>query len=211
MRTIVFASHKGGCGRSTLATCLAVAAEQAGESVIVFDLDPKGCTARWSARRRDRELAVHRLVAARLPAELNAAAGKKATLALIDAPVLETPAALEAVKAADLAIVPVLPSTFDVWAAEVTGRRLSLLKQKFVFGVNQCPVRESRRKRDCISALKLIGPVLDQQIGASWAFLEAAATGRGVTEITPMGIAAREMRGFWLALRPWLFGSPDSG
>ncbi|MGA9485554.1 MAG: ParA family protein, partial [Methylocella sp.] len=29
MRTIVFATRKGGCGKSTLAACLAVAAQEA--------------------------------------------------------------------------------------------------------------------------------------------------------------------------------------
>jgi chromosome partitioning protein len=43
MRTIVFATQKGGSRKSTLAACLAVAAQSAGERVFVFDLDPKKC------------------------------------------------------------------------------------------------------------------------------------------------------------------------
>ena len=52
MHTIVFATHKGGCGRSTLAISLAVAAQEAGESVAIFDLDPKSCASRWGSKRR---------------------------------------------------------------------------------------------------------------------------------------------------------------
>ncbi len=37
-RTIAFVSQKGGCGESTLAACLAVAAQEAGERVFVLDM-----------------------------------------------------------------------------------------------------------------------------------------------------------------------------
>ena len=42
MQTIVLANAKGGTGKSTLAAGLAVAASQAGETVIALDLDPQG-------------------------------------------------------------------------------------------------------------------------------------------------------------------------
>ena len=41
VRTIAFLPQKGGCGKSTLAACLTVAAQEAGERVFVLDLDPK--------------------------------------------------------------------------------------------------------------------------------------------------------------------------
>ncbi|HZM07112.1 MAG TPA: ParA family protein, partial [Methylocella sp.] len=58
MRTIVFATQKGGSSKSTLAACLAVAAQSAGERVFVFDLDPKKCLVRWGVKRNDRSLPV---------------------------------------------------------------------------------------------------------------------------------------------------------
>jgi chromosome partitioning protein len=84
MRIIVFATHKGGCGKSSLATSLAVAARDAGESVAIFDLDPKNCASRWGSKRMDRTLPVRPLASARLPRALNGASKRKVTLFLLN-------------------------------------------------------------------------------------------------------------------------------
>jgi chromosome partitioning protein len=209
MHVIVFATHKGGCGKSTLATSLAVAAQEAGESVVIFDLDPKSCATRWGAIRMDPNLPVRTAAAARLSSELRAAAKRNVTLSIIDTPALESPAALAAVKKADLTIVPTKPSAFDIWSAVMTGRRMNYLRENFVFLFNQCPKRRhSRRMRASIAALESAGPLLVPQIGISQRFLEAAAKGKGVTEIVPKGGTAREMRGLWLAIEDWLLWTP---
>ncbi|MGA7655233.1 MAG: division plane positioning ATPase MipZ [Methylocella sp.] len=53
MRTILFTTQKGACGKSTLASCRAIAAQEAGERVSVFDMDPKKSLVRWAAKRKD--------------------------------------------------------------------------------------------------------------------------------------------------------------
>jgi chromosome partitioning protein len=212
MRTIVFATHKGGCGKTTLATSLAVAARDAGESVVVFDLDPKNCASRWGSIRMDRMLPVRALEHARLSRALNSAAKRNVSLVIIDTPALESQATLAALKAADLTIVPARPSLFDILAAEVTGRRMTFMKENFLFLLNQCPPRgQSRRMRAVISALAAAGPLLAPQIGMSQRFLEAAAKGKGVTEIDRKGRAGEEMRRLWLAIKhsPYLTAGLD--
>jgi cellulose biosynthesis protein BcsQ len=48
MKTIIIANQKGGSGKSTLVTHLAVAAERAGDGpVVLTDTDPQGTTADW--------------------------------------------------------------------------------------------------------------------------------------------------------------------
>jgi len=48
MKTIVFASQKGGSGKTTLAAHLAVAAEMAGDGpCVVIDTDPQASLADW--------------------------------------------------------------------------------------------------------------------------------------------------------------------
>jgi chromosome partitioning protein len=205
MYTIVFATQKGGCGKSILAACVAVAAKQAGERVILLDMDPKGSLMRWGARRNDPELQVRAVPSTRLRATLKALARRNASLVIIDTPALESPIALAAIEVADLSIVPARPATFDIWTSEVTGRRLKLMDKEFVFLLNQCPpARQASRVQNALAALSPIGPVLRPCISAGAVFLDAASKGKGVTELDSKGKAANELRALWRAIRRML-------
>jgi chromosome partitioning protein len=52
MRKIAVVSQKGGAGKTTLALHLAVAAEQAGLTTAMLDLDPQGTAEAWAAWRK---------------------------------------------------------------------------------------------------------------------------------------------------------------
>jgi chromosome partitioning protein len=197
MRTIAFVSQKGGCGKSTLAACLAVAAQEAGERVLVLDMDPKKSVVRWGSRRNDPNLPVEAVPAVRLPAALTAFSKLNISLVIVDTPVLESPTSLAAINAADLCIVPARPATFDIWASEVTGRKLKLMGKEFIFLLNQCPPARQIAQQT-IAALEAVGSLLHPHIAARADFLEAARTGKGVTEVDPKGAAAREMRDLWM-------------
>jgi chromosome partitioning protein len=201
VRTIAFVSQKGGCGKSTLAASLAVAAKEAGERVLVLDMDPKKSIVRWGSKRNDPHLPVEAVSAARLPAALIALSKRNVSLVIVDTPHLESPRSLAAIKATNLSIVPARPATFDIWASEVTGRKLKLMHKDFVFLLNQCPpVREASRVRKSIAALEAVGFLLRPYIAARADFLEAARTGQGVTEVNPKGAAAQEIRDLWMDL-----------
>lgn len=201
MRTIAFVSQKGGCGKSTLAACLAVAAKETGERVFVLDMDPKKSVVRWGSKRNDPLLPVAVVSAARLPAALIYLSERNMSLVIVDTPHLESRRSLTAINVADLSIVLARPAMFDIWAAEVTGRKLKLMHKEFVFLLNQCPlVREASRVRKGIAALEAVGALLRPHIRARADFLEAARTGKGVTEVDPKGEAAREMRDLWMDL-----------
>jgi len=199
MRTIAFVSQKGGCGKSTLAACLGVAAQEAGERVVVLDMDPKKSVVRWGSKRNDPHLPVEAVSAARLPAALNYLSKHNMSLVIVDTPLLESPRSLAATNAADLCIVPARPATFDIWASEVTGRKLKLMDKEFIFLLNQCPLAPQRAQQS-IAALEAVGCLLRPRIAARADFLEAARTGKGVTEVNPKGEAAREMRDLWMDL-----------
>ncbi|WGJ15071.1 AAA family ATPase [Methylocapsa sp. D3K7] len=202
MRTIVFATQKGGSGKSILAACLAVAAQAAGERVFVFDLDPKKCLVRWGVKRNDRSLQVRAISSDALAAKLINVRARNASLVILDTPALDWPMSLAAINAADLAIVPVRPATFDIWASEVTGRKLKMMDKEFVFLLNQCPrAQDDPHLRECIAALEATGPVLSPAVRARNVFLSAGRTGKGVSEVEPKGEAAREMRALWLAVK----------
>ncbi|MGH6868232.1 MAG: ATPase, partial [Methylocella sp.] len=91
------------------------------------------------------------------------------------------------------------PATPDIWAAEVTGRKLKLMGKEFVFLLNQCPPAR-QRVQEGSAALEAVGALLRPHIRAHADFLEAARTGKGVTEVDSKGEAAREMRDLWIDL-----------
>ena len=52
MKVLAILSQKGGVGKTTLATCLAVAAEQAGKETAIIDLDPQATASFWKDVRQ---------------------------------------------------------------------------------------------------------------------------------------------------------------
>ncbi len=74
------------------------------------------------------------------------------------------------------------------------------------------PAREALSVQNSITALEAVGALLRPHIAARADFLEAAHTGKGVTEVDPKGEAAQEMRDLWLAvnrlLRPFRRDKP---
>ena len=70
MRTIAFVTQKGGSGKSTIASSLAVAAQEMKEKVCVIDMDPQGSFMNWLKTRAADDIEVVASGAARLPALL---------------------------------------------------------------------------------------------------------------------------------------------
>lgn len=109
MRSILVANPKGGSGKTTLATHLAGYLASLGRQVVLADLDRQQSAAGWLKRRP-----------AQLPT-IHSHQARKQTLQP-DWMVIDSPAGLHgdklsaAVKLADLVIVPVQPSAFDMLA-----------------------------------------------------------------------------------------------
>ncbi len=213
MRTIAFVTQKGGAGKSTLAASLAVAAQDAKETVCVVDMDPQGSLTNWARTRGCDDITVVASGAARLPGTLAGLAAKGFTLAVIDTPGAEGPASSAAMATADLNIIPARPSLFDLWASANTRAALKAIGADFVFLLNQCPpAQQSARVRDGAEALEEMGALITPLILARVDYQEAARHGCGVTELNPSGAAAEEMRALWTSIRRRLArGRPRSG
>jgi len=202
MRTIAFVTQKGGSGKSTLASSLAVAAHDSKERVCVVDMDPQGSLINWAKKRGVDDIAVVAAGAARLPAALALLRGKGFTLAIIDTPGAEGPASAAAMIAADLNIIPSRPSLFDLWASAKTRATLKEVGGDFVFLLNQCPpAQQAARVQDGVETLEEMGGLISPLVLSRVDYQEAARQGWGVTEISPHGAAADEMRALWASVR----------
>jgi chromosome partitioning protein len=201
MRTIAFVSQKGGSGKSTIASSLAVAAHEMEEKVCVIDMDPQGSLMNWARIRAADDIEVLASGAARLPALLASLERRGVTLALLDTPGAEGAASSAAMQVADLNIVPSRLSLFDLWASAQTRTALEEIGAKFVFLLNQCPAaQQAARIQDGVEALEEMGRLISPPILARVEYQEAARRGRGVTELNPLGAAAQEMRGLWQSI-----------
>lgn len=200
MRTIALVTQKGGSGKTTIAASLAVAAAEAGETVIALDLDPQESLIAWSNDRQDDRPAVDKLDGerlTRLPEVIRSLEQAGMTLLLLDCPGIASTATTVAMRAADLCLLPARPSLMDIRASKPTVQTLMGLARPFAFILNQCPPqRTTGRTSDAAEGLHMMG-ALAPMIGYRADFQDAMAAGQGVTEYAPDSKAADEIRQLW--------------
>jgi len=216
MRTIAFLTQKGGAGKTSLAASLAVAAAQAGETVIALDLDPQGSLLRWGKYRQATNAAnkviVEPLEKERLPhlhAILEGLAGVGFTLAIFDTAGADGPASRFVTEAADICLLPTRPTDLDVAVTAATFRAVFLAKRKAAFVLNQCPPTfRNARTRMAATELTSLGALAEPMLPARVDFQDAMAKGLGVTEYARHGNAAKEIESLWSWTRAQLERSP---
>ncbi len=202
MRIVALVTQKGGSGKSTIASSLAVAAAETGERVFIIDMDPQQSLVRWFKTRNEADLPVEAIGAPKLKTALATLEKSGISLVIIDTPGTDSPATDAAMRSADLCVIPARPNAFDLWASETTRKSLKALNKPFVFLLNQCPPsQQSARIEEGAKALEAMGGLITPMITQRVDYQEAARHGLGVTELAPNGYAADEMRKLWLSLK----------
>ncbi|WP_372401614.1 ParA family partition ATPase (plasmid) [Tistrella bauzanensis] len=195
---VSFLNQKGGVGKTTLA--LNVAAERArrGRRVLVVDADPQGSALDWAAARDTPPLVtVIGLPRPTIHREVGELARGYDDV-IIDGPPRVTDLARSAIAAADLVVVPVQPSPYDVWAADEVVKLIGEAaafkgNQKSVFVINR-RIAKTAIGRDVAAALAAYPlPLASTVIGQRVVYAEAAARGLAVFEIEENGPAAQEI------------------
>jgi chromosome partitioning protein len=198
MHIVAFVTQKGGAGKSTLASNLAVAAHKAGERVFVCDLDPLQSLVKWSRARKALDIPAERMPAEKLERALAQLESEGVTLVVIDTPASDTPQADEAIRVADLCVIPARPNTLDIWASEATLAKVKGAGKSFAFLLNQCPpAQQNARVARGAQALEEMGALLAPMVSTRVDYQEAVRLGLGVMELNPKGAAAREMTKLW--------------
>ncbi len=193
---IAVAQQKGGAGKTTLAANLAVALAET-RRVVLIDADPQRSLSRWRRLREANHCARAGLVFVqaggwRLGLELDRV-GRHHDLVVIDTPPEIETDARQAVRAADLVLVPLQPSPPDLWAAEGTLRLAESERRPARLALNRAPA--ASRLRAAIEAETAARglPMLATVLGNRAAFASAFASGLAVQEAAPRSIAAAEM------------------
>jgi chromosome partitioning protein len=198
MMTVALVSQKGGAGKSTLALHLAAEASAHGRKALLVDLDPQGNIAKWAERRGDRPPDVSAEHPANLDRALKVARTEGYYLTVLDTAPHADPAALLAVRAADLVLVPCRPSTFDLEAIRTTLDLCDMTKKRALVVLNAAPVR-SRAVKEAETAIRRDGgEVSSVVIRQRVAFQHGVIDGRTAAEFEPGGIAAQEVAALYI-------------
>lgn len=116
MKTIAVLNQKGGSCKTTTATHLARALQLDGYSVILVDSDKQGSTSRWAISNEEQPVEVIKITRPAIDQSIRLLKGYD--YCIIDGKPSADLITSASIKAADVVLIPVTPSQFDLWATE---------------------------------------------------------------------------------------------
>lgn len=197
MQVVVFASQKGGSGKSTLSGHIAVAAERAGVGpVALIDTDPQASIANWAKAREAYKPACKLATIETLAEELERLEQEGVRLVVVDTPPAATSAIGAVIGHADLVVIPTRPSPHDLRAVGRTVDMVEARGRPLVFALNGATPR-ARLTTDAAFALSQHGTVAPVVIHNRLDYAASMIDGRTVMEVDPTGKSADEVNRLW--------------
>ena len=188
-------NQKGGAGKTTLAMNLAAGLARRAETVII-DLDPQGSSRQWASLGSEPFPATVKQIGGKWDARtLHQNYRAYGHMVLDCPPSLDSHASLQALRACDVALIPVLPSPIDLWASlrlpeEIAEARKVNKKLKAYLVLNQLEPKSalSAAMHDALAEFGL--PVLNAVIRRRAAYRGAALEGVSVYQMGSRGSQA---------------------
>lgn len=198
-KVITIAQQKGGSGKTTIASNIAVGLMKTGASVAILDTDPQGSLGRWFMLRverfgEDTEPYLGFRTASAWGARYEAMSLAKT----YDYVIIDTPPKLgldgkPAIEIADLVIVPVTPSPVDIWATSPT-LDMAISEDKAVLTVLNRASERMKITGDTRAALAEVGgEQATTTLGNRVLYAQVMNTGHSVIEKQKTGPAAQEI------------------
>lgn len=203
MITVAFCTQKGGTGKTTIATALAVAAHRAGKKSALLDLDPQTNAVNWFDRREGDGPDVASIQPGAIRRSLDAYRGLGMEWVFIDTPGKMDSASTEAAKHADMVIIPTQAQIFAIDTLEPLKRLLDMSGNPPAFVVLNLvhPNAGGRAADDALAIAERfnmnVAPVHMSRLKAQE---DAPALGQTAQELEPEGRAAQEIAGLFAFL-----------
>lgn len=209
MKVIAILNQKGGSGKTTLATNLAHGLQLEGAKVLLVDADPQGSTRDWNQANDASLVPVVGLDRETLPADLKAISGGYEYVVIDGAPQIAK-LAIAAVKAADIVLIPVQPSPYDIWAAsdlvDVIKARQEVTNgnPKASFVISRA-IKHTKLSGEVAEALESYGlPVFKAGTSQRVAYPSTASEGKTVFSESENNPAALEVKAIIKELREFI-------
>lgn len=194
---IAVLNQKGGSGKTTIATNLAHALKRDGCTVLLVDSDPQGSARDWNEASGGNIIPVIGLDRETLVKDLQAISQGYDWIVIDGAPQIAKLSAA-AVKAADLVLIPVQPSPYDIWACAdlvdiiAARREVTNGKPKAAFVISRA-IKNTKLSGEINQALSDYGlPVL--KAGTTQRVVYPTTASEGLTVFSdPSSDAAREI------------------
>jgi len=194
---IVFASQKGGSGKTTLSGHIAVQAHLAGAGpVAVIDTDPQRSLAQWRYAREDNSLILKVSDVDNIEGDIAEMKTLGARTIIIDTPPAATSAIGEVVRHADLVCIPTRPSPHDLRAVGATIDIVESHRKPMIFVLNSAAAR-ARITSEAALALSQHGTVAPAIIHNRVDFAASMTDGRTVMEVDEGSRSADEIVTLW--------------
>ncbi|MHC5746694.1 MAG: ParA family partition ATPase [Nostoc sp.] len=194
---IAILNQKGGSGKTTIATNLAHALKRDNYTVLLIDSDPQGSARDWNEASGGNIIPVVGLDRETLAKDLQAISQGYDWIVIDGAPQIAKLSAA-AVKAADLVLIPVQPSPYDIWACAdlvdiiAARREVTNGKPKAAFVISRA-IKNTKLSGEINQALSDYGlPVL--KAGTTQRVVYPTTAAEGLTVFSdPSSDAAREI------------------
>ncbi|MGR3279407.1 ParA family protein [Acaryochloris marina NIES-2412] len=194
-KTIAVVSRKGGVGKSTLCSNLAVIAKNA----TILDCDDQASLADWGDRRTKTQPKVIAIPPKRAASTLKQVNSK---WCFIDTPGTLDASVIEVMQTADFVLVVLRYGQFELDSISTTLSAVRLIDRPTAIVLNL--LHPSTNTQDLISSIEeanLGCPICPVAICSRADFQTAAIEGFGVTELSVSSKASDEIKGLWSWLR----------
>lgn len=203
-KVITVFNQKGGCGKTTVAMSLAGAMGLRGFATLVVDMDPQGTASRWaSASPEDRPFPASVISLAPMEGKMHRSV--RDHMETFDAIFIDCPPAMSsaapssAMLVSDLALIPLVPSPADIWAAE-SAKKLAESAKVTNESLQARVVANMVQKSTSLARdlLEILGedadfPLLNSMLGSRAAYREAQILGSTVHAVPRAKTAVDEV------------------
>ena len=194
---ISFVNQKGGVGKTTTAINLGASLVRKNRSLVLIDADPQGSATHWHAVENNRAFDVLHYPMPMQNSDIEMIAANHVDV-LIDAPPAIGEITESVLSVSDLVVVPVSPSSLDIWSCRETlemiqevGQARPNIEARLLITKKIPGTRVGREAREAVGVFGF--DLLETELCQRVAYIDAVTNGVSVMQYAPSSKAAAEI------------------